>query len=127
MLRFFKLSILLNKMGSLDLRNRAVFRSKIMYSHATRTGLAPSTNLPAILFAVPSRHPLFSEGWLYALTIYPPHCVTHEKGISRPSCSMAATVFTRLLASRPLSQAYYCMTRESEKLLNPPNLGSPFY
>jgi hypothetical protein len=80
---------------------------------------------PAIPLVVLSRHPLFSEGWLYALTIYPPHCVTHEKGISCLSCSMVATVFMRLLASRPLSQAYYYMTLSVETRLRKLSISSP--
>jgi hypothetical protein len=51
--RFFKLLILLNKMGSLDLQNIAVFRSKM----CTDTPLIPARLCPPICLIVPARHP----------------------------------------------------------------------
>jgi hypothetical protein len=52
-LRFFKLSSLLNKMGSLDLQNIAVVRSKM----CTDTPLVPAWLYPSICLVVQARHP----------------------------------------------------------------------
>jgi hypothetical protein len=120
--------ILLNKIGSLDLQNIAEFCSQM----CTDTPLVPARLYPSICLVIPAQHPpcaclrcrigspsatlychaiLSSARLVVRVDNLPCHtCVTGEKGVSRLSCSMADGVFTRLLALRPLSQAYFCMT-----------------
>jgi hypothetical protein len=126
-------------MGSLDLRNRAVFCCNmctdmplvparlpppiclVVPAWHSQCACLKAPYCPAILLAVPSRHPLFSEGWLYALTIYTPYCMTHTHG----GHSVSATISFALTV--PSVLLHDALRVVSEKLLKPPNLGSPFY